>query len=153
LTLVEVLVLIVVALILIALLLPSWDAATVPLARKTQCASNLKQISTLAEMYRSLSGTFSMPEEMGAEWFRPLMSTAPSEIFQCAAEGNPNTRVDYRGPSRNMNRSKREDFFAGDKLGNHGKEGIYGITKAYSIVEITPDDKARWDKYLEDTRE
>ena len=69
LTLVECLVLIVVLLFLVAFFIPPWDTTQIKLARKTQCASNLKQISTLAEIYRRNSSDAQLPDKVGSRWF------------------------------------------------------------------------------------
>jgi prepilin-type N-terminal cleavage/methylation domain-containing protein len=168
-TLVELLIVIVIVAVLAALLLPALTEA-IRAAKETQCASNLKQIGSLAEIYRRNFGgqNNEVPADLGVAWHQKLIDKVSENndtaIFQCPLEGFSSTAPDFRGPKNNMNVAKftmSQDPVAGDKIDmsgqtNHGdpvKYGVNALTKGYQVLKITQGDTARWSKFLATTTE
>jgi hypothetical protein len=136
-------------------------------SRRAGCASNLKRIGELADIYRKngfdgdayyVPGVY--PEHLGSAWHWRLINTlAPSDmnIFQCPVERNRSTIVDYRGPARDPNSSDtRVEYFAGDRLDNHGDRrarGVNSLTRYFQVVTLTADDPIRWAAYLSSTKD
>jgi prepilin-type N-terminal cleavage/methylation domain-containing protein len=163
-TLIELLIVIVIIALLAALLLPALTEA-LRAAKETQCVSNLKQVGSLAELYRRNFGGpgNELPDVTGQAWHQRLLDkvteSADPVLFQCPLEGNSSTYPDFRGPKHNLNSAKfylSQDPIAGDLveptgLTNHGdpvKRGVNALTKGYSVLKITQGDAARWSKYL-----
>jgi prepilin-type N-terminal cleavage/methylation domain-containing protein len=168
-TLVELLIVIVIIAILAALLLPALTEA-IRAAKETQCTSNLKQIGTLAEIYRKNFGgpNYEVPDALGVAWHQRIIDKVSENndtaVFQCPLEGSSATAPDFRGPKNNMNVAKfymSQDPVAGDKIDmsgqtNHGdpvKYGVNALTKGYQVLKITQGDTARWNKYTSGTTE
>ena len=159
LTLIEVLVVIVILVVLGALLLPALTEA-IRASKITQCTSNLKQIGTLAEVYRKTFGGDDrlLPTERGEAWLLKLIDTVSenkdNSVFRCPlGESESTTGTDYRGPALDVNKDYSRttlpivaDKCPGGKtqhLGNNTKLGIYGLTRGYQVMSVYDTD-ARW---------
>jgi prepilin-type N-terminal cleavage/methylation domain-containing protein len=162
-SLVELLIVIIIIAILAALLLPALTAA-MRSAKETQCVSNLRQIGTLAEIYRKNFGGANneLPNGRGAQFHMKLIQTVAENgdpaIFECPLEGLPGY-PDYRGPSKNLNAAssyKSSDAIAGDKIGNHGdvnESGVSALTKGYQVLKVLPGEALRWKNFTDGTSE
>jgi prepilin-type N-terminal cleavage/methylation domain-containing protein len=173
-TLVELLIVIVVIAILAGLLLPALVEAIYS-ARETSCANNLRQVGTLAEVYRKSFGApaYQLPGEdpadLGAGWHLKLIDRVSenkdNSVWQCPLEGGTSAvGTDYRGPAKNPNVAanyRLQEAIAGDKvyggnMTNHGeadRRGANVLTKGYQVLKITSEDAARWQAFLSGTKD
>ena len=125
-------------------------------AHITQCMSNLKQIGTLAEIFRKTYGEY--PPETGEAWHLRLIDiiseNKDNSVFQCPSEGDTSsTGSDYRGPSKNMNVAHlgKSDPIAADKcpggktqhFGDNEKWGVFGLMFGLQAVHVR-EGEVRW---------
>jgi hypothetical protein len=162
LTLVELLFLLVLFALFGALLIPAVKVHGGRVAHHVSCSSNLKQIGTLAEIYRKNFGgrNNEVPDALGAAWHQSLIDNVSQNrdtwLLQCPQEGKQESCPDYRGPSRDSNRYRAKEILAGDKIFNHGnpsENGINALTAGWQVLRIRPGDQARWEQFIAGTRE
>jgi prepilin-type N-terminal cleavage/methylation domain-containing protein len=169
-TLVELLIVILIIAVLAAFLVPALIAA-IHSAKETQCASNLRQIGTLAEVYRKNFGgpNNELPDVLGRDFHLKMINTCSENkdnaLYQCPLEGLTTTYPDYRGPTKNLNAAasyRSVDPIAGDKIDagtgmtNHGdpfKLGVNALTKGFAVIAITRNDAVRWQSYQDCTQD
>ena len=160
LSLAEVFVVIVIIAFLFSLV-PVSCSESVRAAKITQCTSNMKQIGTLAEVYRKTFGgpQLELPSETGEAWHLCLiriMSENDNSVFQCpAAETHSPTGSDYRGPAKYANVADQyprltlpiiADKCPGGKtqhFGDNREFGVNALTKGYQVTTVREGD-ARW---------
>jgi hypothetical protein len=136
--------------VLAALLLSAVARAT-HRAKVTSCASNLRQLWMMQNVYVAQFGgrMKSMPEQTGADFWRALSTTAPplidptdADLFLCPVLGTSSLgECDYLGPAHPVTRLGGGDPVGADKPGNHGpREGGNVLRKTGDVIELEPRD-------------
>ena len=160
---VEVLVMIVVLAALAALVVPALVEA-IRAAKITQCTSNLKQIGTLAEIYRKTFGgqSFELPDVTGRARFMDYLKKYASEnqddsVFTCPAAESASADYRWIGLDADTGNGYPKltlltlaDRCPGGKTQHYGdntKYGINALTKGYQVTTITDQD-SRWKQVL-----
>jgi len=102
-------------------------------ARRTACASNLRQLYQLGTLYSS-THQGEWPAARGSALWRSFTQTSPPlleqewlDVLSCPVKGEELSpgACDYLGPRQRVSALKPTDALGADKPGNHG-EGVTG---------------------------
>jgi hypothetical protein len=104
-----------------------------------------------------------LPEDTGKAFLLKLgqtvMQPGEEKLLQCPLEGDYSDPqlIDYRGPSRNVNRQvnfRSVDPIVGDDPDNHGdrrRHGVQVLTKGHQVLRILETDVTEWANYMAKT--
>lgn len=147
-TLVEMLVILMVAGLIFALLPAITSGRNHGYRRTVPCANNLSQLWKMEQVYMASRGgrMKRFPAETGGAFWLKLNETTPPliedtclDIFLCPVTGNAPVKgeTDYLGPAVDVNTLKDGDWVGADRVGNHGKDGGNALRKSGDVVELT----------------